>query len=548
MADDKLDKIKKQRDRFLAFSFATSDLLIEVAEDGTIAYALGAARSLVGINDKSLIGIRWLDMFSPNDRTTLSSMKERARMAQRCGPVLVTLEETIGGGHQALLSAIRMPDSDKFYLSIGFSNVLMSKHAEEVKFYEDRELLDKESFLAAAKEALDLAKSLGQDLDMTLLDIANIGEVRGRIGDEQWNQFRDAMTSLLSSKSVDGQAAAEIADGRYSVIHDKAINADMLRGEIERLAKENDPTGTGFTVESKTVSADLSTLSDRETTKALIYTINEFERKGTSLSIETLNSGFKAYVSVNAQKISQFKTMVEQLAFDLHFQPIVDLKTGDAVHFEMLSRFRDNTPTQEWIVFGEDIGMAADFDIAVCERAINYLLYKSSGRRTKFAVNLSGQSIQNEQFFKTLHAKLMMNKTLSDRLMFEITESTTIQDLDMVNHFVKILQDDGFKVCLDDFGAGSASFQYLHRIHVDYVKIDGQYTKKILNSERDAIMVKNLSQMCRDLEIKVIAEMIETQDQADKVRSLGIGYGQGYLFSKPMPKPEYTNWMQAETT
>ncbi|AEP09308.1 EAL domain-containing protein [Micavibrio aeruginosavorus] len=548
MADDKLDKIKKQRDRFLAFSFATSDLLIEVAEDGTIAYALGAARSLVGINDKSLLGLRWLDMFSPNDRTTLSSMKERARMAQRCGPVLVTLEETIGGGHQALLSAIRMPDSDKFYLSIGFSNVLMSKHAEEVKFYEDRELLDKESFLAAAKEALDLAKSLGQDLDMTLLDIANIGEVRGRIGDEQWNQFRDAMTSLLSSKSVDGQAAAEIADGRYSVIHDKAINADMLRGEIERLAKENDPTGTGFTVESKTVSADLTTLSDRETTKALIYTINEFERKGTSLSIETLNSGFKAYVSVNAQKISQFKTMVEQLAFDLHFQPIVDLKTGDAVHFEMLSRFRDNTPTQEWIVFGEDIGMAADFDIAVCERAINYLLYKSSGRRTKFAVNLSGQSIQNEQFFKTLHAKLMMNKTLSDRLMFEITESTTIQDLDMVNHFVKILQDDGFKVCLDDFGAGSASFQYLHRIHVDYVKIDGQYTKKILNSERDAIMVKNLSQMCRDLEIKVIAEMIETQDQADKVRSLGIGYGQGYLFSKPMPKPEYTNWMQAETT
>ncbi|WP_435641515.1 EAL domain-containing protein [Micavibrio aeruginosavorus] len=548
MADDKLDKIKKQRDRFLAFSFATSDLLIEVAEDGTIAYALGAARSLVGINDKSLMGLRWLDMFSPNDRTTLSSMKERARMAQRCGPVLVTLEETIGGGHQALLSAIRMPDSDKFYLSIGFSNVLMSKHAEEVKFYEDRELLDKESFLAAAKEALDLAKSLGQDLDMTLLDIANIGEVRGRIGDEQWNQFRDAMTSLLSSKSVDGQAAAEIADGRYSVIHDKAINADMLRGEIERLAKESDPTGTGFTVESKTVSADLSTLSDRETTKALIYTINEFERKGTSLSIETLNSGFKAYVSVNAQKISQFKTMVEQLAFDLHFQPIVDLKTGDAVHFEMLSRFRDNTPTQEWIIFGEDIGMAADFDIAVCERAINYLLYKSSGRRTKFAVNLSGQSIQNEQFFKTLHAKLLMNKTLSDRLMFEITESTTIQDLDMVNHFVKILQDDGFKVCLDDFGAGSASFQYLHRIHVDYVKIDGQYTKKILNSERDAIMVKNLSQMCRDLEIKVIAEMIETQDQADKVRSLGIGYGQGYLFSKPMPKPEYTNWMQAENT
>lgn len=535
------EKLKQQRDRFLAFSFASADLFIEVDANSLISFALGAARSLTGINEKSIMGQPWLDLFAPADRTTVAGMKTRAKIASRCGPYLVKLDEALGDGRQAIVTGIKMPGSENFYLTIGFTNVLMAKYAQSVQAGDEQALMDKDTFLQAAKEALDLARSLGQELDLTLIDIDNLDEVKTRLGNDKWESFSSAITHLLNSKSVDGRAAAEVKEGRYSVIHDRSIDSETLKEEISRLALESDPEGKGFKVESKTVSADLPSLSERDTTKALIYTINEFERKGTSLTIESLNSGFKTYVSANAQKIMQFKTMVEQLNFDLHFQPIIDLGSGEVSHFEMLSRFKDQGSTQEWIIFGEDIGMAADFDIAVCERAINYLLYKSQGHRTKFAINLSGQSIQNEQFFKTLHAKLSLNKNLAERVIFEITESTTIQDLDMVNHFVKILQNDGYKVCLDDFGAGSASFQYLHRLHVNYVKIDGSYTKKILTSERDAIMVKNLSQMCRDLNINVIAEMIEEEEQAERMRSYGVRYGQGYLFARPQAKPEYEN-------
>lgn len=541
------DKIRQQRDRFLAFSFASADLFIEVAMDGLIIYALGAARSLTGVNEKNMAGQPWLELFAPSERATMTAMRSKARLGSRCGPYLVKLDETIGGGRQAIVTGIKMPDSEKFFVTIGYTNVQIAKYAKNVQAVDESALLDKDTFLQAAREALDLARSLGQELDMTLIDIDDLDDVKKRLGSEKWGDFTQSVTHLLNSKSVDGQAAAQVTEGRYSVIHDKNINSEYLREEIARLALETDPEGKGIEVASKTVSADLSSLSERDTTKALIYTINEFERKGASLTIESLNSGFKTYVSANAQKIVQFKSMVEQLNFDLHFQPIVGLDDGEVSHFEMLSRFKDSTPTQEWIIFGEDIGMAADFDIAVCERAINYLLYKSQGRRTKFAINLSGQSIQNEQFFKTLYAKLTLHKELSDRMLFEITESTTIQDLDMVNHFIQVLQGDGYQVCLDDFGAGSASFQYLHRLHVDYVKIDGSYTKKILSSERDSIMVKNLVQMCRDLNINTIAEMIETQEQADRLRGFGVGYGQGYLFAKPQAKPEYENTKRRKT-
>ncbi len=536
MADD---KTKQQRDRFLAFSFASADLFMEVEEDSSVSFTFGAARSLSGGDEKSILGHSWLELFAQEDRVTVSGMRARAKDGQRCGPYLVKLAEGVGGGRQAIVTGIKMPDNEKFYVTIGLTNVLIAKHAQAVRDMDESALLDKDSFLRAANEALDLARSLGQDVGMTLLDIGDLEDVKKRLGSEQWELFTDSITHLLNSKSLDGHAAAEVKEGRYSVIHDQSIDSDSLKDDILRLSREADPEGLGFEVQSKTVSADLSSLSERDTTKALIYTINEFERKGTSLTIENLNSGFKTYVSANAHKILEFKTIVERLNFDLHFQPIVDLETNEAVHYEMLSRFKDRGSTQEWIVFGEDIGMAADFDFAVCERAINYLLYKAPGRKTKFAVNLSGQSIQNEQFFKTLYAKLSLHKNLADRLIFEITESTTIQNLDMVNDFIKILQNDGYKVCLDDFGAGSASFQYLHHLHVDYVKIDGEYTKKLLSSERDAIMVKNISQMCRDLNIKVVAEMIEQSEQADRARSLGIGYGQGYLFGKAESSPDY---------
>ena len=536
---DKTTNIKKQRDRFLAFSFASADLFLEVNEAGVVDFALGAARSLTGINENSLIGQNWLVIFSQPDRRMLMQMHSRARDGERCGPFLVTLDETLGNGQRAILTAIKMPGNAGLYLTLGFSNVMMIQLSEALVARDEYKLLNKDDFLIAAQDTIDIARTAGQNLGMTLLDIENISDMKAKMGDDWWSSFHSAVTDLLCSQSADGQAAAEIDVGKYSIIHDKSVTTDSLLSQLSALAQERAPGEDGLEVKAKTVQADIHSLSERDTSKALVYTINEFERKGTSLNIETLNSGFKAYVSANAHKIQQFKTMIDQLNFDFHYQPIVDVDTLEVAHYEMLARFKDQGSTQEWIVFGEDIGMAADFDIAVCERAINYLLYKSQGRRTKFAINLSGQSMQNEQFFKTLLAKLDLNKHLADRIIFEITESTTIKELDMVNNFIKVLQDRGFKMCLDDFGAGSASFQYLQKLHVDYLKIDGQYTRKLLSSQRDAVMIRNLARMCQDLNITAIIEVVETIEHARMIKEMGIPLAQGFLYSKPMPKPDF---------
>tara|TARA_B100002003_G_C13760738_1_gene378025 strand:- start:191 stop:586 length:396 start_codon:yes stop_codon:yes gene_type:complete len=123
--------------------------------------------------------------------------------------------------------------------------------------------------------------------------------------------------------------------------------------------------------------------------------------------------------------------------------------------------------------------------------------------------------------------------------MFEITESSHIKDLETVNKFVLDLKKDGYQVALDDFGAGSASFEYLQQLHVDHLKIDGKYIKKILSSQRDLALVKNLTQLAKDLGIKVVAEFVEDEKQLEVLRELNVDYGQGYLFGKPTQKPDY---------
>jgi EAL domain-containing protein (putative c-di-GMP-specific phosphodiesterase class I) len=123
--------------------------------------------------------------------------------------------------------------------------------------------------------------------------------------------------------------------------------------------------------------------------------------------------------------------------------------------------------------------------------------------------------------------------------MFEATESSRMHDLERVSRVFNAMKTRGFSMCLDDFGAGAASFQYLRALEVDYVKIDGTYTRRLLSSDRDSLLLRNLCDLCADLNIKTIAEMVELDDQVAKLRSLGVHMGQGYLLGRPAPQPVF---------
>ncbi len=223
--------------------------------------------------------------------------------------------------------------------------------------------------------------------------------------------------------------------------------------------------------------------------------------------------------------------------FEIAFQPVVRLNDGRVHHVEALLRLDpehlDMAPV-DFIRGAERGGIIADLDAAMVGKVIDRLRdVGEKGAPVPVAVNLSGHSIDRPDFMANLEALVHGQRTLTSLLMFEITNSAQIRDLEAADGAIQDLRFRGHKVSLDDFGTGGASFEQLRAIEVDFVKIDGSYIEAALNDAKGRAFVTAMANLCRELGTATIAEQVEDPDSVAFLRGCGIEYGQGYLFGRP---------------
>lgn len=212
------------------------------------------------------------------------------------------------------------------------------------------------------------------------------------------------------------------------------------------------------------------------------------------------------------------------------FQPIVTMAGHAVHHYEVLTRLPDGRSPYEAVAFSEEIGLIETFDLRVCRRAIREL-ESHSGHR--LAVNVSGRSIQSDKFRNALQELILPRKELAPRLIFELTESSVVTEIEGVAAFLAWLREQGHMICLDDFGAGAATYSYLRYFEVDFVKIDGPFLKAAVTGRRERALIGSICRLCKELGSATIGEMIETEKEAEAAAALGIDYGQGWLYGKP---------------
>ncbi|MGF1593236.1 MAG: EAL domain-containing protein [Kiloniellaceae bacterium] len=547
------EQLREQRDRFLAFAFAASDLLLEVGDDSLIRYAVGATNQLLGGPPASVIGRGWLDLFAEEDRGLLVAKIGTLVPGKRCGPVLVAIcppAAAKGGAGSArqkpvrvIFNACRIPDyEDVIYCTLTVANAGLAKVARGEEGRVSGGLLGRKAFEAAAAETLEAARAVGEDVEITFIEFVGAAGFRERLGNDRWEAFFVDAGSVMRSSAIEGDAAGVLAEDRFGIVHQAGTGAGSeVRRQLADLARAFDPTGSGLQVEEATVAASAEELTSEEAAQALIYTINKMAAKGTgNLGVGSLAASFHEQVMETRDRIATFKSVVAANRFDFAFQPIVDLETKEISHFEALARFAHGESPYQTIVFAEDVGLIQEFDLACCRRAIEFMAERAETSPVNLAVNLSGLSLQNDGFVDALMELLRANGRLAGRLMFEATESSRMHDLERVSRVFNAVKGMGFSMCLDDFGAGAASFQYLRALEVDYVKIDGTYTRRLLSSDRDGLLLRNLCDLCADLKIKTIAEMVELDDQIAALRRLGVHMGQGYLLGRPAPQPVFS--------
>ncbi|UEX79678.1 putative bifunctional diguanylate cyclase/phosphodiesterase [Spiribacter halobius] len=248
-------------------------------------------------------------------------------------------------------------------------------------------------------------------------------------------------------------------------------------------------------------------------------------------------------------KTSEIRAGIRRREFAPYFQPIVDAVTGSVEKFEVLARWKHPTRgvlgPAEFIGVAERSGLIGDLSHILLEEAAREMsgLCDRVQRRLVITFNLSARQLRQEMIANHLLQVVIDNGLAANQVVFEITESTIMDDPPTTRRILEELRGYGFRILLDDFGTGYSSLNYLRRLPVDGLKIDRSFVARVADDVTDAAIVKAILAVARELRLRVVAEGIEEEQQAECLRRYGCDQLQGFLFAKPMPGEELEHYL-----
>jgi len=344
----------------------------------------------------------------------------------------------------------------------------------------------------------------------------------------------DGADALMQSIGDSLQKAGASSTGRISDTSFGAL-APATRGNLDLAGKLATAISAGGLTPPKISETRIGLhgagLSPEQRMLSLRYVIDRFAEKGRLDTKGDISDAFAGMMDETQARLAEMTRTVGEGAFEIAYQPISDLATGKVSHYEALARFTGPEGTGETVKFIEALGIANAFDLAVANKVLG--LIEQNGQ-AHVAFNVSGATIASPASFGMLAAILAKRRKLAPRTLIEITETAAIADLESAGKAIQALRAMGYRVGLDDFGAGAASVNYLHAFQVDFVKFDGAMIQKIGSSKRDDALLAGLAKLCGEMGVTTIAEWIESESMAKAAHAMGFHHGQGKWLGAPM--------------
>lgn len=230
--------------------------------------------------------------------------------------------------------------------------------------------------------------------------------------------------------------------------------------------------------------------------------------------------------------------------FILYYQPQVNLKTGQIVAAEALIRWlhpdRGLISPAEFIPIAEETGLIVRLDEWVLQKACEQAqIWQQAGYQLTIAVNLSGLQFNQPGLTQRVIHIIRESQINPCHVEIELTESALVHNPELAICILKDLKDFSLQLSLDDFGTGYSSLSYLQQFPFDTLKIDRSFVRDLINSEKNAAIINAIIQLARQLNLKVIAEGVETQEQYDFLRENKCDLIQGYYFSPPLAVADF---------
>lgn len=409
-------------------------------------------------------------------------------------------------------------------------------------------LINRFEFSRRLQAAIDRCRSEDTVLTLGYLDLDQFKVVNDTCGHLAGDQLLRELSQLLQTTVRQSDTLARLGGDEFGLIL-YGCGVDRAREVAETIVSEIQNhrfswEGTPFTIGVSIGVVEV----DRNTEDA---TIALSQADAACYMAKEKGRGRFHFHTADGRETDMFRRELEWLAvlrhaleshwFVLRRQPIVHTDTiGEPPQFfEILvglqtpdgSRYRPGA----FLPAAERFKLMPALDRWVIRRSLWLIEKTDADPDTVWSINLSGQSLGDAQFVEDVEQLIHQSSVQPSSICFEITETVVIANLSETRNFINRLRNLGFQFSLDDFGIGMSSLSYLKNLPVDFLKIDGSFIKGLTRDRVNQVMVRSINDIARVAGIRTVAECVETEEQLNVVRDLGIDFVQGFHLGRPEP-------------
>ena len=362
------------------------------------------------------------------------------------------------------------------------------------------------------------------------------------------------LTQQLQHFALDNSVIARLSGGRFAMLlsHVPRQQAELMVNELhERLSRPVDEAGirTNLRIAVGVTPVDGRLFSPQQYVSVAVQAANYAKQHSLKVHWVTDPKQVAAQHYTKLNRFGLLKEAIEKSELELYGQQIKSLQdSNEKLSFEVLIRLRDEQGAllapADFMPAAEAFGLMPALDRWAIRQTLQLLASQRQQLITihKCAINLSGASLSDPDLAHYIEAQLGEFNIPATLITFEITETETIANKALASQFMQAVRQLGCRIALDDFGTGLASFEYLRQFHFDELKIDGVFIREIAENPVDRSIVEAICHVARTMQLKTIAEFVETTHHSLLLAGLGVDYAQGYGIGKPKPLSDLLNY------